>query len=228
MKSTLARRLKQHLKRRLYKNAGLIITRPMQYLGRERLLYPSGDYIRESSLELVAEEIYAHNVSGSVSELGVYRGDFAACINTAFNERKFYMFDTFEGFNENDKPIEINNKFSLVAQDFTNTSVDLVLAKMRYPDNIIIRKGYFPSTLLDRDEGETFAFVSLDADLYKPTYEGLCFFYPRLSRGGYMFVHDYNNKHYAGVKAAVKQYCNENALSYFPLTDTCGTAVIAK
>lgn len=228
MKSTLARRLRQLVKRRLYENGGFVITRRMPYLGRERLLYPSGDYVRESSLELVAEEIYSRNVAGSVSELGVYRGDFAAYINAVFRDKTFYMFDTFEGFNEKDKPTEIDNKFSFATQDFSDTSVDLVLAKMKYPDNIVIRKGYFPSTLMDRDNGETFAFVSLDADLYKPTYEGLCFFYPRLSRGGYIFVHDYNNQHYAGVKAAVKQYCDQNALSWFPLTDICGTAVISK
>jgi O-methyltransferase len=40
------------------------------------------DYIRASSLELIANEIYDRNICGSVAELGVYRGDFAKIIVT--------------------------------------------------------------------------------------------------------------------------------------------------
>ena len=30
-------------------------------------------------------------------------------------------------------------------------------------------------------------------DLYKPTLEGLNIFYPKISKGGYLSIHDYNN-----------------------------------
>ena len=228
MKSKLAQGLKMRLRRNLYRASGLVLTRSMQYLERERQPYTYGDYVRESSLELVAQEIHAANIPGSVCELGVYRGDFSARINAAFKDRRLYLFDTFEGFSEKDKDIEIDNNFSFAAQDFSDTCIDTVIKKMKYPENIVIRKGHFPTTLLDSDAAEIFAFVSLDADLYHPIYEGLRFFYPRLSRGGYIFVHDYNNIHYAGVKAAVKRYCGDNGLGYFPLTDPCGSVIISK
>ena len=38
---------------------------------------------------------------------------------------------------------------------------------------------------------EKFAFVSLDTDLYKPTLAGLEFFWPRMSKGGFIFIHDF-------------------------------------
>lgn len=73
-----------------------------------------------------------------------------------------------------------------------------------------------------------FAFVSIDADLYKPIYEGLKYFYPRLSPGGYIFVHDYNTHIFHGAKQAVRDFCNESRVSFFPLSDHAGSAVIGK
>lgn len=181
--------------------------------------------MRSSSLELVANEIRENNISGSVSELGVFRGEFAKLINLAFPDRKFYLFDTFEGFDEKDVKIEGNIKVN--TGDFSKTNVEVVLNKMKYRDNCIIKKGYFPQTAEDVDD--TFAFVSIDVDLYEPTYKGLCYFYPRLSRGGYIFIHDYNDgTRYTRVKEAVKKYCFDNGIAYFPLSDNCGSVIIMK
>lgn len=55
-----------------------------------------------------------------------------------------------------------------------------------------------------------FVFVSIDVDLYTPTYEGLRYFYSRIVKGGYIFIRDYNNFAYRGVKSAVKVFCEEN------------------
>jgi O-methyltransferase len=105
------------------------------------------DYIRASSLELIANEIYDKNIDGNVAELGVYRGDFAKIINIAFPDRKLYLFDTFEGFDERDIKVELRNKYSIGNQNFSNTSVELVLSKMKYKENCIVKKGFFPETI---------------------------------------------------------------------------------
>ena len=39
----------------------------------------------------------------------------------------------------------------------------------------------------------SFCFVSIDTDLYKPTYVGLSEFYPKLVKGGVIIIHDYNS-----------------------------------
>ncbi|MDR2169122.1 MAG: TylF/MycF family methyltransferase [Planctomycetaceae bacterium] len=188
--------------------------------------------MRCSSLELVGHEIYENNISGAVAEVGVFRGDFAQFINLTFPDRKFYLFDTFEGFNENDAKVEIEKGYTselfndIRDDDFSNTSIKHVLNKMKYPNNCIIRKGYFPQTAENIDE--KFAFVSLDTDLFEPIYSGLQYFYPRMELGGYIFVHDFNNKHYSGAKAAVKKFAKEFHVPYFPLTDIEGSAIIVK
>jgi O-methyltransferase len=70
--------------------------------------------------------------------------------------------------------------------------------------------------------------VSIDTDLYDPIYNGLQYFYPRLVKGGYIFIHDYNNDAYLGAKKAVQQFCAENNISFVPLPDSCGSAIITK
>jgi O-methyltransferase len=184
------------------------------------------DIIRFSSLELVAIEIYDKKINGNVAELGVFRGEFAEKINKAFPDRKLYLFDTFEGFNEKDVEIEKLSKYSKRRHDFSKTNEEIVLQKMRFHENCIIRKGYFPETANDIED--KFVFVSIDVDLYEPIYNGLKYFYQRLVKGGYIFVHDYNEKLYAGTKAAVKKYCEEEGITFFPLSDIGGSAIIMK
>jgi len=205
-----------------------VIISPTMYLigrDREKLIY-NYDYFRRSSLELVAEELSERGISGSVAELGVFRGDFAQCINCLFPKQKLYLFDTFEGFSNKNFKSESNS--SWIDQDFSNTSVELVLKKMKYPDNCIVRKGFFPETAKGL-ENEEYIFVNIDADLYEPIYEGLKYFYPRLKKSGYIFVHDYNaSSAYNGVKKAVKQFSEENDISFFPLSDQLGSVVFVK
>ncbi|MEX0967069.1 MAG: TylF/MycF/NovP-related O-methyltransferase [Bacteroidia bacterium] len=218
-----------NLKKAIYKGFNLAkreLVPQMMYLGRERKLDVHGDFVRVSSLELCANEIYAKNIQGAVAEVGVYRGDFAADISRAFPDRKLFLFDTFEGFDRKDVEIERNENFSDGSQDFSDTNVELVLLRMKNPDNCIIRKGYFPETAAEVDE--TFVFVSLDTDLYKPILEGLRFFYPKLATGGYIFVHDYNNAEYRGTQQAVHEFSEEFKVPYFPLSDHCGSAVFMK
>jgi O-methyltransferase len=190
-------------------------------------IFTSNDAVRYASLLLVANGIYEKKVPGCVAELGVYKGDFAKRINTCFPDRKLFLFDTFEGFDERDVNAELAQNFSkaVAASDFTNTSVEVVLGKMKYRENCIVKKGYFPETT--KGVEEQFAFVSIDADLYEPIYQGLKYFYPRLEKGGYIFVHDCNGDVYGG-KAAVEKYANEFNIPYFPLCDVCATIVLSK
>jgi O-methyltransferase len=209
----------------------ILIIRPTDaYMRRKRhdfIFKNQLDYIRLSSLEFVAEEIKQRDIAGNIAELGVYRGEFAKIMNLLFFDKKLYLFDTFEGFNKKDMQIEEDNNFSDIRDNFSQTNIDIVMGKMEYPENCIVKKGYFPDTIIDVNDN--FCFVSIDCDLYLPVYEGLRYFYPRLNRGGYIFVHDYNNdKKYKGAKKAVTQFAMEQDLFFFPLSDRFGTAVFIK
>ena len=194
---------------------------------RAGFVYKTLDYVRHSSLELVAREIYKNQVPGNVAELGVFQGEYAQYINQAFPDRKLYLFDTFESFAENDvKTEETNQNYVPDIDLFSRTSEKMVLSKMKYRENCIIKKGYFPETA----EGveDTFAFVNIDVDLSEPIYQGLCWFYPRLEKGGYIFVHDFNHKRWTGAKTGVKKFAEEFGVPYFPLSDEGCSAVFMK
>ena len=59
------------------------------------------------------------------------------------------------------------------------------IALIEQTDKSIDLKDFHPTS------DEKFAFVSLDLDLYKPTFEGLRFFYPKMIKGGCVLIHDY-------------------------------------
>ena len=196
-------------------------------LKSDKFYKPLHDYEpRAAALELISREIYRYSTAGAAAELGVYRGDFARKINHFFPDKKLYLFDTFEGFDGRDADVDRKKNFSAGSQDFSQTSIQLVLGKMEHRENCIVKKGWFPDTADGIDE--SFCFASLDVDLYQPTLAGLRFFYPRLSPGGYLMIHDFNNGEYPGVRQAVKEFCTENHAGYVCLPDFCGSAVIAR
>jgi len=183
--------------------------------------------LRLAVLKMIAGEVRERNIGGSLAELGVYRGAFAAEMNRLFPDRSLYLFDTFSGFDLRDVAVEGERKFSRAETgNFADTSVEAVRERLPFPDMAVFKAGYFPETAAGIDD--TFAVVSLDADLYKPLYDGLCFFYPLMARGGYIIIHDYNNSRFAGAKQAVREFCEENQVFVIPLPDLHGTGVIVR
>lgn len=197
-------------------------------------------YYDESDLRVNWMKAYAkfvedQKMGGNVAECGVNRGDFSMYINQFFANKKLYMFDTFEGFSKTDVEIEreiadldfLKGSFNQVGH-FNDTNADLVLNRMPHKEQCVIKKGYFPDTAVGL-ENETFCFVNLDMDLYKPQLEGLRFFYDRMVSGGVILLHDYYHKELPGVKVAVDEFLSEREnehISLFPIGDHYSIAII--
>ena len=138
---------------KLFNSSAAYISYSLNFLQRKRRIDRNYmDYIRLSTLELVAEEMNSQKLIGAVAELGVYKGKFARYINKYFPERKLYLFDTFKGFDVKDVETEVKKTFSKGDQDFGNTSVQSVLGIMPYPDQCIIKEGYFPDTAIGLED----------------------------------------------------------------------------
>lgn len=189
------------------------------------------DYFRYRTFEFMAKEISEHNIEGSLAELGVFRGTFSRLINARFPNRKLYLFDTFESFDEEEFKEEVGagNCSDDFFDIFKKTSIEGVLSIMEYPSQCVVRKGLFPATAEGLEE-ETFAFVSIDVDFERSILEGLRYFYPRLNKGGAIFIHDYNHPSLKGVKNSVAAYQDEigETLCKVPLADWGGTLVVVK
>lgn len=191
---------------------------------------PSYTDPRLAALEAAAREIYYNNVGGAIAECGVYKGYFANIMSRLMPDRRLYLFDTFSGFDERDitEQEKIDSGKFRSRNSLDDTSVELVLSKIGYRANAVVRKGYFPDTAVGL-ESEKFSFVSLDTDLYKPILAGLEFFWTRLAPGGYIFVDDLRHPELKGVRKAVIEFCRKEGIGYMSLPDgTDATAVISK
>lgn len=173
-------------------------------------------------MRLYASQIEERHIHGDIAELGVFKGEFAAQLNRWFPNRELYLFDTFEGFDEADIKETVGKH-----EDFSQTSIELVRSKMKAPERVHFVVGHFPESVQEFEEHQ-YALVSLDADLYQPTIAGLNYFYPRLSEGGLLVIHDYNSHQFPGVKQAVDEYCSQHRLYPMVLPDIHGTAILLK
>jgi len=176
--------------------------------------------------------VYEEGYAGNVAELGVFQGEYAKRINKNFPDRTLYLFDTFTGFDERDRDDQIdiitdgeNTSLFDVCNYLEDTTVKRVMDKMQYPEKIIIKKGYFPETAVGIED--KFVFVSIDVDLYKPTIEGLRFFWDRMVQNGIIIIDDYYD--YEGVRKAVRDFIRETkqVIRILPVGDS-GNIILCK
>lgn len=184
------------------------------------------DYVRNATLELLARELQA--VPGSLAEVGVYQGDFAMLMHSNLPDRRIHLFDTFHGFDRRDAQHDASRDFVTTFHDFSDTTIEFVRERFPAQAEVVFHPGWFPKTTSDVPPDERFALVSLDADLYQPMIEGLRWFWPRMSPGGYILAHDYSNASFAGSKQAVREFVKEVGATYTPIADWGGTAVVGK
>ena len=179
------------------------------------------DPIRYEAIALALHRIEKDKIFGSIAELGVYRGETSKFLKRLCSNKKIILFDTFEGFPEKDLEVDKDYRFN-------NTSLEYVKNNISDIRNIEFRVGYFPESAKGL-EHEKFCFVLIDMDLYKPTLEGLNFFYPKVSRGGYLFVHDYNSpeSNYA-VSKAVNKFMQDKPELIVEIPDVWGTIMFRK
>lgn len=190
--------------------------------------------IRNRFLKNFAEIIYDQKISGSVAEGGVFEGRFSKMISKYFPDRRFYLFDTFEGFDLRDVECDKQNNFSVNIREGlykVTKTVDEIIGALPHSENAIVRKGFFPETAQGIED--EFIFVNLDFDLYQPTIEGLRFFWPRMRKGGLILVHDYFNApgiieedRYLGIRAAAQTFSSETGVTYIPIGDEMSIAFV--
>ena len=183
---------------------------------------------RAATMRLLAEQIREENIPGAAAELGVYRGEFAALINAAFPDRVLHLFDTFEGFSPRDVEIEQAHSLSRArVGDFAETAMETVEERLPRREQAVFHPGWFPETF-GPCKGETFAFVSIDADLYAPTAAALPLFWERLAPGGVLLVHDVNSTQFTGAGRAVREFCRARGLLPVPVCDLHGSVILRK
>jgi len=187
-----------------------------------------GDIHRLWSFILNCKHVCEQGVVGNFAELGVYKGNTAAVL--AYYARQFNrhldLFDTFTGFDQRDlRGIDANES----KQSFNDAGLELVKKTIGENTDVCqFHAGYFPESISDQVRQNNYAIVSLDADLYEPTKAGLAFFYPRMTRGGMFFLHDYSSEMWPGSKKAIDEFCEKNNEYIVLMPDKSGSAFFRK
>lgn len=167
---------------------------------------------------LYESTVKSNEIEGDLVEVGVYTGGSAKIINEyKSKDKKLYLFDTFKGLMDCDpekdslKNEEINppKKIDFITEIFKN-------------DNVSVIEGYFPESAPEEFEFKKFSLIHLDVDTYKSTINSLNYFYEKISKGGYIIVHDYRNKfnHTKGVEIAVDEFLEEKKEKIFKIVDS--------
>ena len=147
-------------------------------------------------------------IPGCIAEVGVYKGGSAMILSQDL-ERHLHLFDTFEGLPQS-KIVEQD----LVKADWLSDVGDAALLRtLENMKHVNVHKGVFPETAAHLS-CEQFSLIHLDADIYQTTLDGLKYFWPRLSPGGQIIIHDFNNQGCPGVKRATLEFSVTPMIEY--------------
>ena len=170
-------------------------------------------------------------IRGDIVECGVWKGGssmIAARALMQFNslDRRFYLYDTFEGMPEIDaRDQDLGTGPFQLAMNLTTllrgghsgifyASLEEVQKNMRAtgypPDRVVFVKGMVEDTIPGRVPHEI-ALLHLDSDLYRSTYHELTHLFPLLSQGGVLIIDDYGN--WKGSRDATDRYFAEHGVS---------------
>ena len=173
----------------------------------------------ERILELATECL---KVPGDYVEFGCYRGDTSLLLAEILRKdavsdepveksveksaKKLWIYDSFEGLPEKSEEDE-----SEVGKDFRQG--ELMVTKREVKARFlraglpvpIIKKAWF-NELTEVDLPEKIAFAFLDGDLYESIKDSLKLVENKMSDGGVIIVHDYNNPALPGVAKAVDEW----------------------
>ena len=157
------------------------------------------------------------DVSGDVVEFGCYRGDTSVVFERKIEEFRqenpekplkfLWIYDSFEGLPE--KSVEDSS----VAGDQFKAG-ELLVTKREVIEKFKrsglkiprIRKGFFENLDPETDVPEKISFAFLDGDLYQSIKTSLKLVENRMSKGGIIVVHDYNNPELPGSSKAVDEW----------------------
>lgn len=139
---------------------------------------------------------HCNQLTGDMAECGVYQGDSAEFICNFKEAKILHLFDTFKGMPAR----HWTDEEKYYEGRFEDTSAKAVRERLNSWKDVKIYVGQVQKTL-KRIEDIKFSFVNLDMDIHLPTQFALEFFYPRMTKGGIIMLHDYI--HSVGVRIAV-------------------------
>jgi hypothetical protein len=160
------------------------------------------------------------NKPGDFVECGVNTGAYARAVveYTDFSSlnKFFYLFDTFEGFPEDQITDEERNKgLSYYGGDHYKFVYDQVVQTFA-PFPVKIIKGKVPETL-QKCKTKSICFLSIDMNAVYPEIESIQFFWDKIVSGGVVVLDDYGFPLHVHQKHAFDTFAEEKGIEILSL-----------
>lgn len=183
---------------------------------------------RDYKLEVLGR---TQNIPGDIACMGIYRGGTLVCMSSYLAEhkidKKIYAFDSFKGFppyHKNDLPemfeklyaqgeisqghylkAKVSGLYHLSPEKWADCSKEPIIVFLKdNGDKALIFEGMFVDTLDNLPD--ILSMVLLDCDLYESYLISLEYCYPRMSRGGVIYLDEYYSLKYPGARVAVNEF----------------------
>lgn len=162
----------------------------------------------------------ALSLEGDFVECGVWKGLLSTSIASYFDwnsvNRKFFLFDTFRGVDENllrDDEVSNISHFRIgYGEDF----YDHVVKNFSEFKNIEIIRGSVPGTLATADIGKV-SYLSIDMNNAEPEIAAINYFWDKLSPGAPVLLDDYGFVRYEVQKEAMNTFAQEKGVQILSL-----------
>ncbi|SDG14128.1 TylF/MycF/NovP-related O-methyltransferase [Thalassobaculum litoreum] len=207
-----------------YSGADVEIRRLRKLWDTGRLGNNGGDHARLFFLTASIQSLESARLPGAFAELGVFKGNSARIMHEMAPERDLFLFDTFEGLPEE----HVTADPAQTRVGGFASSLSEVRRFVGEGPRIHYCQGIFPETAELVPEDVRFALVHLDCDLYVPTKAALEFFYPRMTPGGLLIVHDYHSGYWPGVTAAADEFLADKPEGLVYIPDKSGSAALVR
>ena len=176
--------------------------------------YSEVDDIRCQHLLEVLQAIRDEKIPGDLVETGVYTGGTSIIMAWANKEYKLgrlqYCFDSFQGCPDPKETKLGAHPNEAVGKGSFTCSLDKVVAnfaKFGLQDDPIFVEGWFEDTCPKYAEViEEIALLRFDGDMYSSTLEVLEALYPKVVKGGYVIIDDYDLE---ACRIAVHEYLDK-------------------
>jgi len=176
---------------------------------RASMVFPIDNHSSALGTAVLLGLMAATNPSTAVAELGAYKGGnalLAALVATLQgSSRPYHIVDSFEGFPELSAhdPADASKMFR------DSSFADIAEMFAAFP-HVRLHRGFIPDVLRQLPD-QHYGVVYYDCDLYQPAVDSLQYFFPRLSPGGFLLVHDYLPKlgGFDGVRKAVDEFLRQ-------------------
>ena len=171
---------------------------------------------RLDNLQFCVEQIIKNQIPGDLIETGVWRGGaciFMKAILRAYNikNRKIWVADSFEGLPKTNTKNPKEEKIYFDSINFLKVPLEEVKNNFKtyglLDEQVCFLKGWFRDTLNSKSI-KRLAILRIDGDLYESTTDALNNLYPKLSKGGFIIIDDFDDLE--ACKKAVLDYRKEN------------------